>query len=679
MPSIDVKVVDIIQIVILSFALYYLTKSLYKTRAWILVKGLVFIGAIYAIICLTELTVLQIVMQSLFSTLMIAIIIMLQPELQRIVELIGKKRLTDIKTLILKKTETPTWYSEKTIYEITTACESMSASKTGALIVLERGIPLKEYINSGINLGSSISSQLLLNIFEKNTPLHDGAVIIANNKIESATCYLPLSANYSINKTLGTRHRAALGVAESTDCIVIVVSEETGAISLCYDGKLKHDITRTELAQMLKEKMKKHNELSYGKKRARSPIWIKILAPLLGIAIWASVVNTSDPVITRRIDGVQVEAINTEVLDNAGQTYTIQSEKTISVIAKGRRSLVDTLTKDDIIATADFTQMSIVYAVPIEISTTDEYDDVEISSKNTIIKVVLEEMIQTTIPVEVQVVGDSNNDYVVMMQDIETSILPITCSQSLAKTLDKAVLTIDAYGKETNFISTVTPVIYDKNGDKIDVDRVSLGQQDIRVLMSVYQVKDIPIEVVLGPQAENPDEYYVLNKYSAEFDAVRLALSNDMVGSIDKLTIALSPKEYGSGANSVLINLLQHIPEEAYLAKDQQTQMSIELDLTKYKRCEIAMPMDAIRVVANLPTNCDVEIISAPDKLEIYYDTKAVSEEMLTLKTISPFIRVTNSKIGVYDETLSLTDIDGVHVINDMSVTYSITEKRETP
>lgn len=675
-PSIDIKIKDIIQIVILSVVLYYLTKSLYKTRAWILVKGLGFIGAIYALICFTELTVLQIVMQGLFSTLMIAIIIMLQPELQRIVELIGKKRLTDIKTLIFKKTEAPTWYSERTIYEIASACESMASSKTGALIVLERGIPLKEYINSGISMGSSISNQLLLNIFEKNTPLHDGAVIITNDKIESATCYLPLSLNHSVNKKLGTRHRAALGIAETTDCLVVVVSEETGSISICFDGKLRHNITRTELTKFLKENMNKHSEPIHGRKRTHSPIWIKILAPILGISIWFSVVTTNDPIITKRIDDVNVMAINTEVLDTAGQTYTIKSGKTISVVARGRRSMIDNITKNDIIATADFTQMSIVYAVPIEISASSEYEGIELNASNAIMKVFLEEMVQTTIPVEVQIIGDTNNDYVVVPQDVESKMISITCSQSVAKTLDKAVLTVDAYGKETNFISTITPVIYDKNGECVDLAPDALSQKDIRVVMSVFHVKYVPVEIVLADQSEDTDEYYVLNDYFTEFDSIRLAASDDSTISIDKLTIVLAPHQYGNDTNSVLINLPQYIPEETYLAKDQPTQMKVELDLDRYKRLEIAMPKDAIRIVGGPQDDKVVEILSSPDNIVVYYNADMVSEEILTLKTMAPFIRVDKNEFGVYDGIISLTDIEGVYVINNMAAKYRLADKK---
>ena len=145
MPSLDVSFIDVIQIIILAFVLFYLEKTLYKTRAWILVKGLFIIGIVYIFISLTDMIVLQTIMQGLFSTILIAIIIMLQPELQRIVEWIGAKKLPGIKSFLLKKPQRVTWYDKNTICEIVEASNSMGSVKTGALIVHERGIPLKEY------------------------------------------------------------------------------------------------------------------------------------------------------------------------------------------------------------------------------------------------------------------------------------------------------------------------------------------------------------------------------------------------------------------------------------------------------------------------------------------------------------------------------------------------------
>lgn len=143
-------------------------------------------------------------------------------------------------------------FSDKTIDELVRACFAMGRVKTGALIVMEDEINLGEYIRTGIDVDAILTSQLLINIFEKNTPLHDGAVIVRGNRVVSATCYLPLSDSLSLSKDLGTRHRAAVGVSEVSDSLTIIVSEETGAVSTAYKGQIEHDIDANHLRTQLK-------------------------------------------------------------------------------------------------------------------------------------------------------------------------------------------------------------------------------------------------------------------------------------------------------------------------------------------------------------------------------------------------------------------------------------------
>ena len=142
--------------------------------------------------------------------------------------------------------------SERSVEEIVRACYEMGAVKTGALIVLERDIVLSEYEKTGIEIDAKISSQLLINIFEHNTPLHDGAVLVRNDRIQAATCYLPLSDNLSLNKNLGTRHRAAVGISEVSDALTIIVSEETGNVSYAQKGRINTGVTQTDLKEQLR-------------------------------------------------------------------------------------------------------------------------------------------------------------------------------------------------------------------------------------------------------------------------------------------------------------------------------------------------------------------------------------------------------------------------------------------
>ena len=180
------------------------------------------------------------------------VLIIFQPELRKALEELGHKKIvSNLIPFDTSKKESEGRFSDRTANEIVRASFEMGAVKTGALIVIEEETVLNEYIRTGINLDSLVSSQLLINIFEHNTPLHDGAVVVRGNRVTAATCYLPLSDNLSISKDLGTRHRAALGISESTDSLTVVVSEETGRVTLAEHGTLRRITDPEELKKAL--------------------------------------------------------------------------------------------------------------------------------------------------------------------------------------------------------------------------------------------------------------------------------------------------------------------------------------------------------------------------------------------------------------------------------------------
>ncbi len=232
-----VGILDVLEIIILAFLLYQVMKWMKNTRAWAVVKGLAVILVFMAIAEILDMTTIIWIGKSLFTLGAVAIIVALQPEIRRLIEDLGKNNL--LTTLILlgdKQNEGR--FTDKTLNEIISASFEMGRAKTGALIVIEGDSPLEEYERTGITVDGLVSSQLLVNIFEHNTPLHDGAVIIRGNRVQSATCYLPLSDNRSLSKELGTRHRAGVGISEVTDALVIIVSEETGKVSVAQNGEL---------------------------------------------------------------------------------------------------------------------------------------------------------------------------------------------------------------------------------------------------------------------------------------------------------------------------------------------------------------------------------------------------------------------------------------------------------
>ena len=249
-PTIEVK--DVVEILIITVILYEIMLWIKNTKAWMLLRGIIMLGAFILLAWIFQMhTILYLAAQSI-NVLAIAAIVVFQPELRRALEKLGEKNLLSNINLFDKGKDNER-FSDMTADSIVSACYAMGNVCTGALIVVEQAIRLNEYEMTGIELDCKVSSQVLINIFEHNTPLHDGAVIIRGNRITSATRYLPLSDNMSISKDLGTRHRAALGMSEVCDALVIVVSEETGLVSVAMGGTLTRGIKREELREKLSQ------------------------------------------------------------------------------------------------------------------------------------------------------------------------------------------------------------------------------------------------------------------------------------------------------------------------------------------------------------------------------------------------------------------------------------------
>ena len=252
---------DIVEIIILSFLLYHILLWIKNTKAWSLLKGVLVIGAFVLVAAYFEMNTILWIVQNMFGVAVTAMVVILQPELRKAIEELGRKNiLSSIIPFDVAKNTEEGRFSDKTINEIAKACVEMGKVKTGALIVIEQDDRLNEYERTGIDVDGLVSSQLLINIFEHNTPLHDGAVIIRGNRVTSATCYLPLSDNMHLSKDLGTRHRAAVGISEATDSMTIIVSEETGKISVAYKGDLERNLNGDTLKEKLRTIQNKPEE-----------------------------------------------------------------------------------------------------------------------------------------------------------------------------------------------------------------------------------------------------------------------------------------------------------------------------------------------------------------------------------------------------------------------------------
>lgn len=251
LPRITVR--NLIEIVIIAFLVYEILFWIKNTRAWSLLKGLCVILGFALVVAILRLDTILWILEKTATIAVMALVIIFQPELRKALEQLGSTRfISDI--LSFDDGVKQQNFTERTANEIIKATFEMAKVRTGALIVIERGESLREIERTGIEIDGIVTSQLLINIFEHNTPLHDGAVVIRGNRVTAATCYLPLSDNTAISKDLGTRHRAAVGISEVTDSLTVVVSEETGRVCVMEGGNLRRigdaESLRSVLAQI---------------------------------------------------------------------------------------------------------------------------------------------------------------------------------------------------------------------------------------------------------------------------------------------------------------------------------------------------------------------------------------------------------------------------------------------
>lgn len=255
-----VGLVDVVEILIITFLVYYIMRWIKNTKSWLLLKGIILILVFVLLANVFQMKTILWIVENVLGIAVTAVVVVLQPELRRLLEELGRKNLLAGFAFFGNNRKTDGLFSDKTIDEIVTASFEMSRARTGALIVVEQFYSLNEYERTGIAVDGFVTSQLLINIFEHNTPLHDGAVIVRGNRITAATCYLPLSENLELSKELGTRHRAGIGISEITDSMTVIVSEETGKVSVAYRGMLYRRMDPDGLRRKLAEIQNKPNQ-----------------------------------------------------------------------------------------------------------------------------------------------------------------------------------------------------------------------------------------------------------------------------------------------------------------------------------------------------------------------------------------------------------------------------------
>lgn len=629
---------DIIEILIISILMYQLTKRIVDTRLFTVAKGILILMIVYGILIITHLDVLASIFQWFMILCVICIILASQPEIKRIMESTGSKNY--VKEFIGwwkrdKDSVRQLEFSNETIDALVEACDQMSKTKTGALIVIELDTTLQDIIATGIKLDALITKQLLIQIFEKNTPLHDGALVIKHDRIASATCYLPLSNNLNINKDLGTRHRAGIGVTEQADCLVLIVSEETGSISYVQNGIIKHKVSLKELrnilvkTQLRKVPVKKKHFENVRDLRVKN-IKTKLIAFIGGIVIWFTVLNVIDPVTTRRISDISVDVINGNVIESTDQTYEIIDNTNISILIKGRRSIIDNINNSDIRAFADIEDMSKVYNVPININLLNgysEYAEVTYKSKDNI-KIMIDSISEKVAKVEYEQTGALLEGTYINNISTPNEVVTIKGANSVVSTIDKVVLPINVTGKIESFDVITKPLIYDRNGDQIPLDKLDISCTEFNVNVEMLNTKSVKLNIGI---LDSKDDSYRILEFNPEKDEITIGASDDILNELKELKIDLDITEdiQNITSNKLVktIDIKDYISDDMVVASSN-SKININIEIETPIETEVKVDVNSIEV-KGLSSKYDCDLVDNKYTLVIKGYEKELTEKII--------------------------------------------------
>lgn len=594
-----ITMTDVVEILIITFLFYYMLVWIKNTRAWVLLKGIMVILLFVLVAAVFQMNTIIWIAKNTLSVAITAIVIIFQPEIRKALENLGQKNfLTSFFTFDFSKGEIAK-FTDKTINELVKACYEMGKVKTGALIVIEDEIVLSEYERTGIAVDGILTSQLLINIFEKNTPLHDGAVIVRGDRVVSATCYLPLTDSLSISKDLGTRHRAAVGISEVSDSLTIVVSEETGKVSIAMGGELYRNVD----AEFLKNKLSfiQHREKKVSKielwrrrlkdvkesgKKLTNNLGLKVLAVLFAIALWIVVVNIDDPVKPAQYT-ISVTQDNMDYLTSNGKySETLGGKNTVTFTASAKRSILEKLSNTDFTAVADMEKIEYVEGdgvcrVPITI-TCSKYNSntVTISSKQQYLDVTVEDLGNVQKKITASTEGTVMDGCALGDVSIVTSnLLKISGPSSVTSQISTVVATINVDGMSSDVTDTVVPVLYDADGNEIDASKLKMNINTVTITAQILNTKDVDLSFqTKGTVASG----YTLKEITYSPKKVRIKGETDVLNKVAKIAIPDDVLDMSGATEDVetTVDITSYLPDgtSLVLAADAKVEVKVKVE-----------------------------------------------------------------------------------------------------
>lgn len=585
----DINFMDVVEILFIVLLIYMAVSHIRDTRAWTVIKGILVLLVLYACAYLLSFSVVMSMFQALMGVIAVGVVILFQKELRKLLEGIGKRKLR-----IKKKEITKGYISDKTIDAIVDACLEMSPVRTGALIVIRKDTPLNDYISTGITINADTSSQLLQQIFEHNTPLHDGAVIIENDRITAATCYLPLSENPLISKELGTRHRAAIGMSEAADCLVVIVSEETGSVSVAENGKISRGLSEKLFRKKLEAFQEKTVQQKTMKDTCKNLLFnngkLKLLSVTVGIFIWLVFTNINNPAVIRTITGIPVKVENGNVFSESGKTYSITDECVAKVTVRGKRSETESLSASDFKAYADLSHISDINTVSASI---EAPPGIEVLENDNFYRVSVEDIAT----IEQEITADTGTDKSVYIKDIDISPSSIRISGpvSVLNQIGEVRVRGTSGHVSDQYSEDLEPVIYDRNGSVMNRQNLSLSSEHIRITYHTLPIRETWLDISIKNRRQKNGE---ITDYSIYPETIRIAASENMLQSLDRIRLRLPvtvPDDAGDSNMIREIETARYLPEGVFPA-DRNKTVNIRFTYKKYITRTVEVPSSCIMI-----------------------------------------------------------------------------------
>lgn len=523
-------------------------------------------------------------------------------------------------------------FSEKTINEITKACVEMGKVKTGALIVIEQKVSLRDYERTGIDVDGIVTSQLLINIFEHNTPLHDGAVIVQGNRVASATCYLPLSDNLGLSKELGTRHRAGVGISEVTDSLTVIVSEETGKISVAYEGKLERNLDaetlRDRMHKILNNTGEEHKICESGREGAvrrnekllTRNLGLKLASLVLAFVLWFLVAQIYDPKDTVTFNNIQVRLINTDLLEQEGKVYEVlDNSNLVRVTVTGPQSIVKSeLRRNDIVAEADMSKLTDINTIAITYYCENiSNDSVEIRGNHDSVRLNVEDKASKWIKLESTTLGEVASGYMIGNVTLDQTNIEVTGPKSAISQIDHAGVDINVADSTSSLSANVDIKLYDADDNELSLETVKKNVDSAHMTVEVLATKEVPVEIEYMGVPE--DGYMATGEVESSRSTVKIAGTASALLGVSAITVPEDRMNItGQSSDLVdIINLKEYLPANVRLAdKSFDGKITATVYIEPIATKDLSVPAENI-TISGVPEGMEAEITTEAETYDI--------------------------------------------------------------